>query len=81
MKKQKKGFVLAEATLAEVNKQLKVNLFVIVVVGFVLGSNSVHFMQEKNVFYAVLIAAMVIALFFVIKSRQVLKLKQQELSK
>ncbi|MGP4970278.1 hypothetical protein [Psychrobacter aquimaris] len=81
MKKQKKGFVLAEATLAEVNKQLKVNLFVIVVVGFVLGSNIVHFMQEKNVFYAVLIAAMVIALFFVIKSRQVLKLKQQELSK
>ena len=81
MKKQKKGFVLAEATLAEVNKQLKVNLFVIVVVGVVLGSNIVHFIQEKTVFYAVLIAAMVIALFFVIKSRQVLKLKQQELSK
>lgn len=81
MKKQKKRFVLAEATLDEVNKQLKVNLFVIVVVGFVLGSNILHFMREKNVFYAVLIAAMVIALFFVIKSRQVLKLKQQALIK
>ena len=46
MKKQKKGFVLAEATLGEVNKQLKVNLFVIVVVGFVLGSNILHFMRE-----------------------------------
>ncbi|GAF58024.1 hypothetical protein JCM18902_785 [Psychrobacter sp. JCM 18902] len=81
MKKQKKGFVLAEATLAEVNKQLKVNLFVILVVGFVLGSNILHFMREKSVFYGVLIAAMVVALFFVIKSRQVLKLKQQELIK
>ena len=81
MKKQKKRFVLAEATMDEVNKQLKLNLFVIVVVGSVLGSNIVHFMQEKNVFYAVLIAAMIIALFFVIKSRQVLKLKKQELIK
>jgi len=52
-----------------------------VVVGFVLGSNILHFMREKNVFYGVLIAAMVVALFFVIKSRQVLKLKQQELIK
>ena len=53
MKKQKKGFVLAEATLGEVNKQLKVNLFVIVVVGFVLGSNILHFMREKSIFYGV----------------------------
>lgn len=80
MKKQKKDLYW-QKPLAEVNKQLKVNLFVIVVVGFVLGSNILHFMREKNVFYGVLIAAMVVALFFVIKSRQVLKLKQQELIK
>ena len=37
MNKQKKGFVLAEATLAEINKQLKINLFTIVVL---LGRDS-----------------------------------------
>ena len=52
MKKQKKGFVLAEATLGEVNKQLKVNLFVIVVVGFVLGSNILHLCEKRMFFIA-----------------------------
>ena len=47
MKKQKKGFVLAEATLGEVKKQFKVNLFVIVVAGFVLGSNILDLCEKR----------------------------------
>ncbi len=50
MKKQKTRFVLAEATLAEVNKQLKLNMLVTVIVVFVLFMNIIKFMAEKIVF-------------------------------
>ena len=75
----KKKFVLAEATISEVDKQLKLNVLITAVLLFVLGSNIVHFMRDKSFFYAALTVAMMIALFFVIKSRQVLKLKKQSL--
>ena len=75
----KKKFVLADATIDEVDKQLKLNVLITAVLLFVLGSNIVHFMRDKSFFYAALTVAMMIALFFVIKSRQVLKLKKQSL--
>ncbi|ALF59331.1 hypothetical protein [Psychrobacter urativorans] len=74
-------FVLAEATIGEVEKQLKLNILITVVLLFVLSNNIVHFMRAKSFFYAALTVAMMIALFFVIKSRQVLKLKKQALLK
>ena len=74
-------FVLAEATIGEVDKQLQLNVLITVVLLFVLGSNVVHFMRDKSLFYAALTVAMMIALLFVIKSRQVLKLKKQALLK
>lgn len=50
MNKQKKGFVLAEATLAEINKQLKINLFTIVVLIVMLVLNTAQFMKEYSLF-------------------------------
>ena len=77
---KKNRFILAEATLDEVNKQLRLNVFIIIVVLFVLGSNIMHFMRDKSPFYAGLTVVMIIALFFVMKSRHVLNLKKQSLS-
>lgn len=81
MKKQKKRFVLAEATLDQINKQLTVNIFVIGLLVMLLGLNTVHFMKEYNLFYGVLIAIVIFLLFLMIKSRKILKLKQQELTR
>ncbi|GAF54952.1 hypothetical protein JCM18901_568 [Psychrobacter sp. JCM 18901] len=47
MKEPKARFVLAEATLAEVNKQLKLNMLVMAAVVFVLFMNIMKFMAEK----------------------------------
>ena len=80
MKKQKSKFVLAEASVNDINKQLKINLFVIVVVIFLLGINTLYFSREKSIFSAVLIIVMIILLFLIAKSRDILKLKKQELS-
>jgi hypothetical protein len=81
MKKQKKRFVLSEATLDEINRQLTVNMFVIGLLVMLLGLNTVHFMKEYNLFYGLLIATVIFLLFLIIKSRKILKLKQQELTK
>ena len=43
-------FVLAEATIGEVDKQLQLNILITVVLLFVLGSNVVHFMRDKSFF-------------------------------
>ena len=51
MKEPKARFVLAEATLAEVNKQLKLNMLVMVAVVFVLFMNMMKFMAEKSVLF------------------------------
>lgn len=80
MKKEKTRFVLAEATLNEVNKQLKINLFVIVVVTLVLFMNVMTFMAEKSFLYGALIAVMILLLFFLSKARTVLSFKKQELT-
>ena len=78
MKKQKKRFVLAEATLDEVNKQLKVNMFVIGLVVILLGLNIVHFVRDNSLFYGVLIVIMIFLLFLIIKSRRILEIRKQE---
>ncbi|WP_201596105.1 hypothetical protein [Psychrobacter vallis] len=79
MNKQKTRFVLAEATLADVNKQLKLNMLVTVIVVFVLFMNIIKFMAEKTFFYAALALIMILLLFFIQKARRILTLRKQEL--
>ena len=81
MNKQKKGFVLAEATLAEINKQLKINLFTIVVLIVMLVLNTAQFMKEYSVLYGALIAVMAFFLFIMAKSRTMLMMRKQRLTK
>lgn len=80
MKKQKNKFVLAEATLTEVNKQLKLNMLVTGVVVFVLFMNIIKFMAEKTFFYAALAVIMIFLLFFIQKARRILMLRKQALT-
>ena len=81
MNKQKKGCVLAEATLAEINKQLKINLFTIVVLIVMLVLNTAQFMKEYSVLYGALIAVMAFFLFIMAKSRTMLMMRKQQLTK
>ena len=81
MNKQKKGFVLAEATLDEINKQLKINLFTIVVLIVMLVLNTAQFMKEYSVLYGALIAVMAFFLFIMAKSRTMLMMRKQQLTK
>lgn len=81
MEKKKKKFVLAEASLSEVSKQLTINLFSIVVLVLLLGLNLLYFFEEKNFFSAALSVLVIFFLYFMAKSRDILKLKKQELSK
>ncbi len=81
MNKQKKGFVLAEATLDEINKQLKINLFTIVVLIVMLVLNTAQFMKEYSLLYGVLIAVMAFFLFIMAKSRTMLMMRKQQLTK
>lgn len=81
MNKQKKGFVLAEATLAEINKQLKINLFTIVVLIIMLVLNTAQFMKEYSLLYGALIAVMAFFLFIMAKSRTMLMMRKQQLTK
>jgi len=81
MNKQKKGFVLAEATLAEINKQLKINLFTIVVLIVMLVLNTAQFMKDYSVLYGALIAVMAFFLFVMAKSRTMLMMRKQQLTK
>lgn len=80
MKKEKIKFVLADATLDEVNRQLKINMFVTVVIVCVLVINIVKFMAEKTFFYAALVVMMIFLLFFISKARSILMLRKKELS-
>ncbi|MGP4905466.1 hypothetical protein ACTXGW_05175 [Psychrobacter faecalis] len=81
MNKQKKGFVLAEATLDEINKQLKINLFTIVVLIVMLVLNTAQFMKDYSVLYGALIAVMAFFLFIMAKSRTMLMMRKQQLTK
>lgn len=80
MKKEKAQFVLAEANLDEVNKQLKINMLVTAVIIFVLAMNIIQFMQDKRFFYALLTVLMLFLLFFITKARNILKSRKQELT-
>ena len=79
MKKQRKRFVLAEASLKEIDKQLNINMFVIGVLVIILFLDLMHFIKQYSVFYGVLVAVMIVLLFFTLKSRRLLKLRKQQL--
>ena len=79
MKKQK--FVLAEASLDEINKQLRINMFTIVMLILVLFMNIAQFMRDYSLLYGALIAIMAFFLFVMVKSRTLLTMRKQELTK
>ncbi|WP_201544655.1 hypothetical protein [Psychrobacter immobilis] len=81
MNKQKQKFVLAEASLDDVNKQLKINMFTIVILILVLFMNIAQFMRDYSLLYGALIAIMAFFLFVMAKSRTLLMMRKQELSK
>ena len=81
MKKQKTKFVLAEATLEEVNKQLKINMFVIVLVALILLLNIANFMQSYSLFYGLLVVIIIFFFFIIIKSRQILEMRKKALTR
>ena len=81
MNKQKQKFVLAEASLDDVNKQLKINMFTIAMLILVLFMNIAQFMRDYSLLYGALIAIMAFFLFVMAKSRTLLMMRKQELSK
>ena len=81
MNKQKQKFVLAEASLDDVNKQLKINMFTIVMLVLVLFMNIAQFMRDYSLLYGALIVIMAFFLFVMAKSRTLLMMRKQELSK
>ncbi len=80
MEKQKKRFVLAEANVSEVNKQLTITLWIIIALVFLLGLNTVYFSQEKSVFSVALMLLIIVLIYLIAKSREILKIKKQELA-
>ncbi len=81
MKKQKQKFVLAEASLEDINKQLKINIFTIVILVLMLVMNIAQFMRDYSLLYGALVAIMAFFLFVMAKSRTLLMMRKQELSK
>lgn len=81
MKKQKRKFILAEATVDDINKQLKINMFAMVVLVFMLFLNIVQFMNSYSLLIGGLIIVGVILLFIMAKSRTLLKMRKQALIK
>ena len=79
MKKQKRKFVLAEASLDEINKQLKINTFTIVILIGMLVLNASQFLRDYSLVYGILIAIMLFLLFIMAKSRTLLTLQKQAL--
>ena len=79
MKKQKRKFVLAEASVDEINKQLKINTFVVVMLIAMLILNATQFMRDYSLLYGALIAVMLFLLFIMAKSRTLLTLQKQAL--
>ena len=79
MKKQK--FVLAEASLDEINKQLRINIFTIIMLILVLFMNIAQFMRDYSLLYGALIAIMAFFLFVMAKSRTLLTMRKQELTR
>jgi tetrahydromethanopterin S-methyltransferase subunit G len=79
MKKQKRKFVLAEASLDEINKQLKINTLVIIILVVMLMLNATQFMRDYSLLYGALIAIMLFLLFVMAKSRTLLTMQKQTL--
>ena len=79
MKKQKRKFVLAEASVDEINKQLKINTFVVVILIGMLILNATQFMRDYSLLYGALISVMLFLLFIMAKSRTLLTLQKQAL--
>ena len=79
MKNQRKRFVLAEASLDEINKQLKINTFTIVILIGMLMLNTTQFMRDYSLLYGALIAIMAFFLFVMAKSRTLLTVQKQAL--
>ena len=79
MKKQKRKFVLAEANIDEINKQLNINTFTIVILIGMLILNATQFMRDYSLLYGALIAVMLFLLFIMAKSRTLLTLQKQAL--
>ena len=79
MKKQKRKFVLVEASVDEINKQLKINTFVVVMLIGMLILNATQFMRDYSLLYGALIAIMLFLLFIMAKSRTLLTLQKQAL--
>ena len=79
MKKQKRKFVLVEASVDEINKQLKINTFVVVMLIAMLILNATQFMRDYSLLYGALIAVMLFLLFIMAKSRTLLTLQKQAL--
>ena len=79
MKTQKRKFVLAEASLDEINKQLKINTFVVVILIGMLVLNASQFLRDYSLVYGILIAIMLFLLFIMAKSRTLLTLQKQTL--
>jgi hypothetical protein len=79
MKKQKRKFVLAEASLDEINKQLKINTLVIIILVVMLMLNATQFMKDYSLLYGALIAIMLFLLFVMAKSRTLLTMQKQTL--
>lgn len=79
MQKQKRKFVLAEASIDEINKQLTINMFVIVVLIGMLALNATQFMRDYRLLYGALIVIMLFLLFIMAKSRTLLKMQKQNL--
>ncbi|MES1963974.1 hypothetical protein M0N77_01340 [Psychrobacter sp. AH5] len=80
MKKDKAKFVLAEASIDEVNKQLRINLLVMAVVIAILAMNVMQFLKHKTIFYAFLSVLMLLLLFFIAQARNILKSRKQQLT-
>ena len=79
MKKQK--FVLAEASLDEINKQLRIKMCTIFMLILVLFMNIAQFMRDYSLLYGALIAIMAFFLFVMAKSRTLLTMRKQELTR
>lgn len=77
MEKQKRKFVLAEASLDEVNKQLKINTFTVVILIGMLVLNASQFLRDYSLLYGALIATMLFLLFIMAKSRTLLTMQKQ----
>ena len=73
--------MLEEATFDEINKHLRINLFAMTILVVLLFLNTAQFMREYSLLYGTLIALMLILFVVLAKSRGLLKMRKQALTK